>query len=304
MSELDRAEFDALFDEISAVAPPPSGRGALTRITPELAIRAAGLVRSGARVSLGHAWEITGSADNRRPALHYMSKVAEQVGAEAEPTLYCDFVGADFHDKRITHIDALNHVAYRGKVFGGVDAAGLVTGHGMSALDAADLGPIFTRGVLFDMARVAGLPWVEPTTAWTVEDLELAEAQLGVSLEPGDALLLRSGSVRRRAELGGSDPDVSAGLHARSMRWLSDRGIAVLGADDSSDARPSPVEGVSLPVHTLAMVAMGVPLLDNLDLEQLSEVCAQHSRWQFLFTVSALNIPGGTGSPVNPMAIF
>jgi hypothetical protein len=71
-----------------------------------------------------------------------------------------------------------------------------------------------------------------------------------------------------------------------------------------SDAQPSLVEDVSTPIHRLAMVAMGLPILDNCDLEALSETANRLRRWEFLVTAAPMVIPGGTGSPLNPLAIF
>lgn len=118
-------------------------------------------------------------------------------------------------------------------------------------------------------------------------------------------MLLRSGHQRRRRELGAWDSaSASAGLHVDAMPLLAQRAIALLGGDGDSDVRPSPVAGVHSPIHTLAVTALGVPLLDNLDLEQLANACASASRYEFMFVVAPLNIPTGTGSPVNPLAVL
>ena len=95
-----------------------------------------------------------------------------------------------------------------------------------------------------------------------------------------------------------------AGVYATCVRWFHQRDIAVLGSDASSDVHPSQVEGIDQPVHTLTLVALGTPILDNCDLEQLSREARQRRRWDFLLTTSPLAIPGGTGSPLNPIAIF
>jgi kynurenine formamidase len=62
--------------------------------------------------------------------------------------------------------------------------------------------------------------------------------------------------------------------------------------------------GLFMPVHTVAIVAMGVHLLDNLDLDELADRCSTERRWEFLFVVAPLILERGTGSPVNPIAIF
>ncbi|MER7187269.1 hypothetical protein ABT404_48755, partial [Streptomyces hyaluromycini] len=102
----------------------------------------------------------------------------------------------------------------------------------------------------------------------------------------------------------GSELARCAGLHVDAVPLLAERGIALLGGDGDSDVRPSPVDGVHSPVHALVVAAMGVPLLDNLDLEALSAATARARRHEFLLVVAPLNIPGGTGSPVNPVAVL
>jgi hypothetical protein len=80
--------------------------------------------------------------------------------------------------------------------------------------------------------------------------------------------------------------------------------VGALGSDGVSDVLPSRVEGVGMPIHTVVIVAMGVHLLDNLDLDGLATACAEELRWEFLFTVAPLVLRRGTASPVNPIALF
>jgi len=98
--------------------------------------------------------------------------------------------------------------------------------------------------------------------------------------------------------------DGSAGLHASCLPWLKKRDVAVVGSDLATDVMPSQVKGIVLPVHLVLIVGMGVPILDNLDLEAAAEVAAEQKRWEFLLTVAPLAVEGGTGSPVNPIAVF
>ena len=138
-------------------------------------------------------------------------------------------------------------------------------------------------------------------TSWTPR----ARAQ-GVEVGPGDILLVSTGRDARRAELGPWDPDRTglAGLHAECVPWLHERDVAVLGSDGVSDPLPAEAHAWPMPLHMCLLVGMGVHLLDNLHLGRLAEACDGAGRWEFLFTVSALHIGGGTGSPVNPVAIL
>jgi kynurenine formamidase len=216
-----------------------------------------------------------------------------------------DFVGVDYHSDGHTHIDALCHVSYEGRLYNGV-AAGSVTVEGAAA-EAIDLikDGLVGRGVLLDIPRVRGSRWIEPGEHVFASDLQDAEREQGVRIEAGDIVLVRTGHARRLAELGPWDTAESkAGLHPTAMPLLTERGIAALGCDGNSDTAPSTTEGVAFPIHVLALNAMGVLLLDYLQLEDLATACDSAARWEFLCLTAPLRIAGGTGSPVNPLAIL
>ena len=137
------------------------------------------------------------------------------------------------------------------------------------------------------------------------EDLERAEAQAELRVEPGDILLVRTGRWALREARGAWDPrQTLAGLDASCLPWLHARGVAALGSDGVSDVVPSRVEGVGMPIHTVAIVALGLHLIDNLELEPLAKACIAESRWAFLLTLAPLVLFRGTASPVNPIALF
>src|SRR5262249_20259033 len=172
------------------------------------------------------------------------------------------------------------------------------------AIDAVRDG-VVGRGVLLDIPRVRGVPWLEPGDHVFAEDLEAAEREQGVAVEAGDILLVRIGHTHRLRELGSWDtPSAKAGLHPTAMRFVADRRVAVLGSDGNSDAAPSCTENVAFPIHLLAITAMGVHLLDYVQLEDLLAACDRLRRWSFLFVGAPLRIAGGTGSPLNPIAIL
>jgi kynurenine formamidase len=300
-----RAAFDALATQVCNWQrwPNESQRGALNFISPECVKEALATARLGRTISLGLPWNGVPGPDNAKPALHYMTELGDV--ESPEPTVHKDFIGIDYHGKASSHLDALAHIAYRGELFAGVSARSVIDSHGARHGAVTNLQGIVGRGVLIDMPRVRNVEWLEPGSAVHRRDILMAESELGVHIRTGDVVLLRSGHVRRRGALGAWNSDeASAGLHADAMPLIYERQVSVLGADGDSDVRPSPVEGVTSPIHVLALTMMGVPLLDNLDLEELAEACAAESRWEFLIVVSPLNVPGGTGSPVNPVAVL
>ena len=162
-----------------------------------------------------------------------------------------------------------------------------------------------TRGVLLDIPALRDVDALEPGEPIFPEDLEAAEEMAGLRVRHGDALLVRTGRWRWRAAHGPWDAaTLAAGLDASCLAWLRDRDVATLGSDCVSDVLPSRVDGVVMPIHTVAIVALGVHLMDNLDLDALADVCAEERRWAFLLTVAPLVIRRGTASPVNPIAVF
>lgn len=303
---LDRAAFDRLFQQVSNWGRfgPDDERGALNHLRPEHVRRAVALVTEGRSVSLSRPFDTEPGPDNTKPALHYMSNLGDR--DEPEPTANMDFVGVDYHGKAVSHLDALCHIVYRGQLYQGRASSDVVGSTGSSFGAVTNLADgIVGRGVLLDAAAAEGVQWLEPGRALLPGDLEAIEARLGVRVGPGDIVLVRSGQFARRAALGPWDSNAaSAGLDPLAMPWLAERQVAVLGGDGDSDARPSRVEGVSSPIHVLAIVAMGMSLLDNLDLERLSAECARLGRYEFCFVAAPLVVPGGTGSPVNALALL
>jgi kynurenine formamidase len=213
-----------------------------------------------------------------------------------------DSYNVTYHGIAHTHLDALCHAFYLGRSFNGV-AVSDVTANGCPRLSIFNLHTgIMTRGVLMDIAKLKGVDYLEPGTPIFPEDLEAWEKQAAVKVSAGDVIFIRTGRWARRAELGPASS--YAGLHASCAKWLHDRGVAILGSDDAQDVSPSLVEGVRQPIHQLALVAMGIHLIDNCDLEELGKEAAKRKRWEFLLTAAPMAVSGGTGSPINPIATF
>ncbi len=272
--------------------------GTINLITPAKRKASAALVREGYSVSLSRDLDTEKAVDNPAP---FATTMNPQVDGQFNMDEYRIF----FHGVAHTHLDALSHVFYEGKMYNGYPETGVKPG-GSDALAVNAMGNgIFTRGVLMDIPRLKGLPYLETDAVITPEDLDAWEKQSGVRVESGDVLLIRTGRWARRADKGSWDVGAnSAGLSARCARWFKSRNIAMLGGDASSDASPSRIAGVSFPIHQLVMVAMGTPMLDQCQLEDLAKACAARKRWTFLFTMAPLRVKGGTGSPVNPIATF
>jgi kynurenine formamidase len=193
-------------------------------------------------------------------------------------------------------------------VYGGRPES-LLTSHGGTALDIAGYANgIVGRGVLLDIPRLRGTAWLEPGEAVTRAELEAAEKSAGVRLGEGDILVFRTGHHRRRLERGpwdnGYGGEGKAGLHVDAIPWMHERRIAALLPDGDGETVPGTVDGVTYPVHPLLIVAMGMVASDSLNLEDIATACEEERRWEFMVVAEPLRLPGGTGSPFNPIAIL
>ena len=218
-----------------------------------------------------------------------------------------DFIGMVFHGWAITHVDSLAHFFWEGKLYNGRPAH-LISASMGATVESIELAAegIVSRGVLVDVPLVRGVDWVERGEGVTPEDILAAEEKCGFTIEEGDVLLVRTGQHRRRALEGPVNLDLagSTACQAACLPLFHERRIAMLGTDTSNDIRPGQYEKVPQPVHQVGIVAMGMWLLDNADLEALAEACAARGRWEFMLSMSPLKLSNTTGSPVNPLAVF
>jgi len=298
--------FRELYDRLrgSVPWPPHDRRGALNYLGPEQVRAAAAGVRLGRTVSLAAPVEAQHTADNPHPARHPMTGTADQASA-AGLSFATDRVEMNVHGNVDSHLDALCHVMYDGHLYNGVPA-GSVTPQGAVELSVDTVADgIAGRGVLLDIPRLRGVPWLEPGEYVSADDLVAAEQAQGVRAGRGDLLFVRVGHRRRRDELGPWDAaSARAGLHPGAMEFVADRQVAVLGSDSNSDTAGSDTVEAEFPVHVLAINALGVHLLDYLQFEDLIPLCEQEGRWSFLCVIAPLRLAAGTGSPVNPIAIL
>jgi kynurenine formamidase len=290
-------EFDQMFNQVKNW-----GRwgaddqlGAANLITVEKKKQALALAKNGITISLAHNPLTEAAPDNGSPFEHTMNR-----------GFSTDTYKVSYHGYAHSHIDALCHILYKDQTYNGYARADVNTEKGCTKLGVQNLkNGIVTRGVLLDIARLKGVPYLEPGTPVFQEDLEAWEKKAGVKVSPGDAIFLRTGRWARREKLGPWNVGRNeAGYHASVAPWLKARGVSFLASDDAQDVTPSLVDGVTLPVHTLAITALGVDILDNMDLEAVAETAARLNRWEFLLTVAPVPVTGGTGFPVNPLAIF
>ena len=274
--------------------------GALNLITRVKRQQALALAREGISVSLSHNYLKERSEDATSPFGH------EMLGVDRPGPFRSDRFTIAYHGYAHSHMDSLCHMMHNGRLYNGYVRDDEVTEAGCARLAIINFKQgIVSRGVLMDIARLKGVEHLDPGTPIYVEDLEAWERQAGVKVESGDILFVRNGRWARRAETGPwATGRESAGLHASVAPWLRERGVAMLGSDGTNDVLPSGVDGVTQPIHQLTLVAMGIPLFDNLDLEAVAAEAARQNRWEFLLVAAPLAVDAATGSPLNPLAIF
>jgi kynurenine formamidase len=276
-------------------------RGTINLITPEKRVEAARLVQTGRTVSLARPLRpIPGVAN---PPVH----IAWGGGDPSEGGAG-DWIGMFVHSNAYTHIDALSHCfgprgAWNGKhpaeVFrqGNVASPGTLWGSIEHWADG-----IVTRGVLLDVPRHRGVPFVTGDQPVHASELEAIARSQRIEVRPGDALVVYGGLDTLADPVDGVD---EPGLHGSCVEYFRDVACALV-VWDIGDYRPAggPFRWRDYPVHWLGIPELGLSLVDNALLGPLAQVCQDEGRFEFLFIVGPLAIPDGTGSPVNPLAVF
>jgi kynurenine formamidase len=289
---------------------PDDELGTLNYITPRKRQEAGTLVREGVAVSCARPIRY-GEPDITLPVAHFMTGTGESANPEGQGGASDQFVIGP-HGTELTHLDALCHIMWKGRMYNGRPAR-LVTARGANALSIDSLADgVVTRGVLLDVTRVRGRE-LEPGEGAVPEELEAAEAAQGVRVESGDVLLVRTGHLKRRARVGRLPVDPAnpaaailqyPGLQAGCLPWLHERQVAMIGCDTANDPQPTTYGPFRFPIHVVGIVFMGLWLLDNCNHEELAATCERLGRWAFQLVIAPLRLTNATGSPVNPIAIF
>ena len=280
--------------------------GAANLITPAKRKQALALAREGLTVSLSHDVIQEKAVD--------APTTLERTLVTASPTVAMDRYqyNGTYHGVAHSHLDAVDcHIMVDGKGYNGVSIDDIKAAGGCpkGSINALKDG-VVTRAVLFDATRLPGKAtaqgWLEPGTAIHREDLEALEKIENVKVSAGDVILLYTGRWKRRAARGPwPNSDGFAGYHADVAYFIKERGVSFIGCDGPNDVSPTGLpQSIGLGLHQLALVAMGVSIFDNLDFERAAEQARRLNRYEFLFMAAPLRIEKGTGSPLNPLAVF
>lgn len=296
---------------------PEEQRGTLNFIDEQVVMSALTLPRRGTTVSLSlpisydaiPCDEDCCGALNGNPAYsvpqHFMLRSGEGLDpASIQREVTSDVFMIAPHGMLVTHLDAPSHTIFNGTMYNGVPGD-LVRTEGGALAGAVDIvsSGIVGRGILLDVAAAQGRDSLEDGEGIYPEDLLACEEHQGVTVGRGDVLFVRTG-YRKRKPHGPARKGSRPGLHAACLPWFHERQISVLATDVVADVAPHGYPSLGHPIHLVGMWAMGLWLVDNCALEELSTVCAGLGQWHFLAILSPLVLSRGTGSPINPLAIF
>jgi kynurenine formamidase len=285
-------------------------RGALGFLTPGCRARAGALVREGESISLAHDLPVQPSVETPFPAQHHMLTAGDARDASGIPGYEAagDYLATQVHGMGITHVDALCHIFVRGQMYNGVPAEQVRSNGALRNSIMALADGLVGRGVLLDIPALRGVDFLDANDPIGVADLEAAERAQGLRVESGDILIVSTGrDARRRAAQGRLDPfgEGLAGLHPECLPWLHERCVAALGSDGISDMMPGlGIEGWPFPIHQAGIAGIGLHLIDNMHLDPVLQACAERQRWEFLLMLAPIRLQGGTGCPVNPLAVL
>lgn len=284
--------------------------GTLNHATRERVVEAAREVQTGHAVSLAIEFgssgpQITGQGGRFNP-IHSMLSCGTDAFASHMPNHYADDV-VTLCVHGATHWDGLGHVFYQGRMWNGHDMR-LVTLKGPqknSIVSVRDR--LKGRGVLLDIPRSKGKDALDDGEIISPDDLQACIESEKVELRSGDFLLVRTGQMGRCLKdgwgryAGGDAP----GLSLETALWLNENAAAAVATDTwGAEVRPNEVPGMLQPWHRLVIPNMGLTVGEMFNLEELAQACAASRRYTFFLTAPPLPIEGGTGSPVNPVAIF
>jgi kynurenine formamidase len=282
--------------------------GALNLITADKIRAAASLITEGRSVSLSRVVEFAPKPSRHEagvPPIHFMQKSGEGAREDRGDAAY-DWAGLPLHGHYVTHLDAHSHIFFNRMTYNGTPSSQVTSDRGAlrAGIDVAGQG-IVSRGVLLDIPRARGVEWLTGSDGVTPEDLIAAEDLTGVRCEAGDVILVRTGyGARRQGQHAGADQGLP-GLTAECLPWIREREPAVIGSDTGTDQSPARFqEKLGAPVHLVCIVAMGMWVIDNCDLEAAATVCRELGRSSFMFSAAPLRLKNSTGSPFNPVAIF
>jgi kynurenine formamidase len=275
--------------------------GAVALIDDSKRAQAAALIRSGRSVSLSRPFPVKPSPANPKPAQHYVQINNRDDGSGGA----VDYLGIDYHGYEATHLDALCHVwDEETLMWGGRRPESVLTTSGArwGGVEQWRHG-IFTRALVADIPALRSTPFVDLGSPIEASEIEASLKSRGLTAQPGDALIVHGGRRAFDEAYPNWRPatDSHPGLAPSCVRFLRENDISVL-CWDMVDAMPNHLQSYRT-VHRI-IHAFGMAIVDNCDLTGIAELARDEQRFECALLIAPLYVVGGTGSPVNPIALL
>jgi kynurenine formamidase len=283
-------------------------RGTLNLVTPERVAAAAALIRTGRTFCLAIPISNDGPQIGglRSNPVHTMTQLPGEAWSPELLETSDDLIVMSL--QATTQWDSLAHVGYGGWLYNGVPSSTVTARFGAerNGIDKLLPGPL-GRGVLLDVARSRGAEWLTPDDpAIGPEELERVAAEQGVAVGPGDTLLVRTGWRRKAVVEGWSRAwiETNPGLTVECAAWIAERDLVAVCSDNHSVEQVPMADPATLyPLHGILIRDLGMMLGEMWALDELADACAEDARWDFFLCAPPLEVEGGVGSPVTPVAI-
>jgi kynurenine formamidase len=288
--------------------------GTLNHVSPADIVAATRLVRSGRVFAMGIPLDGSGPQNGlfggRWNPIHTMLATGTDAVAgrfdETNKLRYADDA-LNMPVQAATHWDSLGHIFLDDKMYNGHDArkvdGGGVHKCGIEHTRARMVG----RGVLLDVARFKGVDSLDDGYGISNEELDAVAAKQGVEIRKGDFVIVRTGHMERclrDGAWGGYAGGDAPGVRFENCYWCQEREVAAICSDTwGVEVRPNETDEVQQPWHWVVIPAMGLTMGEMFYLKDLAADCASDGVYEFFFCGPPLVITGGTGSPINPLAI-
>jgi kynurenine formamidase len=274
-------------------------RGAANHMNAQTVLRASKLIKTGEMIELG--WVLSSDmplVGTRRFDMH-TKRTTGPMGSNkrySNEELVITELG-----QVGTQLDMFSHQGIDGLLYNCIKIDDVATRSGFTKLGVDKIGTLFTRAVLIDVVALKNVDMLEAGYEITVADLQAALSRQGVSIAPGDAVLIRTGWAKLWGKDNAKYNAGCPGIGVAAAEWLAKQDVMLMGADNFPvEVAPNPDKALNLPVHQIALAVNGIFLLENMNLEAV----AARGVYEFALLIQPLKLKGGTGSTVAPVALF
>ncbi len=273
-------------------------RGSANHMKPATVLRAVRLIRTGEVIELGRVLTATMPFFGTRRFELYTKRTVMNPGSNRrgsnEEIVFSEIgqVGTQF--------DAFSHQTIGDSLYNCFKLEETATRTGFTKLGVENVGALFTRGVLIDVAASKNVEMLPDTYEITPQDLQQALQRQKMKLQPGDGVIVHTGWGKLWGKDNPRYSKTRPGIGAAAAEWLARQDPMLVGADNAGvEVDPNPDPQLSSPVHQILLVVHGIHILENLKLDEL----AAKRVHEFALALQPLKIQGGTGSTVAPVAI-